>query len=112
MLATQGHIRVAIVVTRFIAGAGGVALRGALALDRDRFSVTILAGHEGDLLDDAAQAGFDVVRLRHMGLQAPEIRRVHAVGWDHYLPRLAEIAEGRDPGVDPWTITRMMGEGS
>ncbi len=53
-----------------------------------------------------------VVRLRHMGLQAPEIRRVHALGWDHYLPRLVEIAEGRDPGKDPWTITRTMGEES
>ena len=66
MPGTQGRIRVGVVVTRFIAGAGGVALRGALALDPDRFEVTILAGHEGNLLDDAAQAGFGVVRLRHM----------------------------------------------
>ena len=66
MPATQGRIRLGVVVTRFIAGAGGVALRGALALDPDRFEVTILAGQEGNLLDDAAQAGFQVVRLRHM----------------------------------------------
>lgn len=66
MPGTQGRIRLGVVVTRFIAGAGGVALRGALALDPDRFEVTILAGREGSLLDDAAQAGFDVVRLRHM----------------------------------------------
>jgi len=66
MPGAQGRIRVGVVVTRFIAGAGGVALRGALALDPDRFEVTILAGHEGNLLDDAAQAGFGVVRLRHM----------------------------------------------
>jgi hypothetical protein len=26
----------------------------------------------------------------------------HSTGWDHYLPRLAETAEGRDPGPDPW----------
>ena len=35
--------RVAVVATRFEAGAGGVALRGALALDASRFAVTILA---------------------------------------------------------------------
>src|SRR4029077_15493581 len=66
MPVSQGRIRVGVVVTRFIAGAGGVALRGALALDPDRFEVTILAAQEGDLLDDAAQAGFGVVRLRYM----------------------------------------------
>jgi glycosyltransferase involved in cell wall biosynthesis len=63
---SQGRIRVGVVVTRFIAGAGGVAMRGALALDPDCFEVTILAGREGDLLDQAADAGFGVRRLVHM----------------------------------------------
>ena len=31
------RLRVAQIVTRFMAGAGGVALRGALALDPDRY---------------------------------------------------------------------------
>ena len=53
-------------VTRFIAGAGGVAMRGALALDPERFRVTILAGREGNLLDQAANMGFGVRRLEHM----------------------------------------------
>lgn len=70
MTSTQGRIRVALVVTRMIAGAGGVALRGALALDPARFHVTVLAARDGDLLEDAADAGFDVVRLLHM---RPEI---------------------------------------
>jgi glycosyltransferase involved in cell wall biosynthesis len=61
-----GKIRVALVVTRFIAGAGGVALRGALALDPGRFSITILAAQDGNLLDDAAKAGLGVIPLRHM----------------------------------------------
>ena len=26
----------------------------------------------------------------------------HAVGWDHFLPRLATTASGGDPGPDPW----------
>ena len=53
-------------VTRFIAGAGGVALRGALALDPNEYSVTIFSAPGGSLLAEAEQAGFKVVRLKHM----------------------------------------------
>ncbi len=53
-------------VTRFIAGAGGVALRGAMALDPNRYSVTILSAAGGPLLAEAEKGGFEVVRLRHM----------------------------------------------
>jgi uncharacterized protein YndB with AHSA1/START domain len=42
-----------------------------------------------------------LVRLRHSGLPTEEARRLHAQGWDHYLPRLILAAEGRDPGPDP-----------
>jgi uncharacterized protein YndB with AHSA1/START domain len=43
-----------------------------------------------------------LVRLRHHGLPGgPEDR--HAVGWEHYLARLAAAAAGRDAGPDPWT---------
>jgi glycosyltransferase involved in cell wall biosynthesis len=55
--------RVATVVTRFQAGAGGVALRGALALDRLRYEVTIVAGSGNRLLDDAAEAGLEVLTV-------------------------------------------------
>jgi glycosyltransferase involved in cell wall biosynthesis len=58
--------RVAVVVTRFIAGAGGVALRGALALDPNEYSVTIFSAPGGALLAEAEKAGFKVVRLKHM----------------------------------------------
>ncbi len=44
-----------------------------------------------------------VVRLRHYGL-SPEQGEAHLEGWDHFLPRLVEAAEGRDPGADPWTM--------
>ena len=54
------------VVTRFTAGAGGIALRGALALDQDRYSITILAAAGGSLLEDAEAAGLRVIRLDHM----------------------------------------------
>ena len=58
------RIRVAQVVTRFMAGAGGVALRGALALDPDRYEVDVrdrqaATGWSGE----ARAAGFEVVVL-------------------------------------------------
>ncbi len=81
-------MKVATVITRLGAGAGGVALRGALALDPARYKVTLIcggtgpAGEEwgsaedfvsgaaavtgappGDLLADAYAAGLDVVRV-------------------------------------------------
>ncbi|MCH8009800.1 MAG: SRPBCC domain-containing protein [Chloroflexi bacterium] len=42
-----------------------------------------------------------IVRLRHSGLTAEQAAS-HKEGWDHFLPRLLEVAEGRDPGKDPW----------
>jgi len=59
-------VRVAHVVTRLIAGAGGITLRGALGLDPDRYSNTILTAQGGPLLDQAREAGLEVIHLRHM----------------------------------------------
>ncbi len=42
-----------------------------------------------------------VVRLRHLGLPADQ-RDGHDEGWEHYMARLVTVAEGRDPGPDPW----------
>jgi glycosyltransferase involved in cell wall biosynthesis len=53
--------RVATVVTRFEAGAGEVALRGALALDPQRFAVTIVAGSGNRLLAEARASGLEVM---------------------------------------------------
>ena len=69
-MTTDDRMHVAVVVTRFVAGAGGVALRGALALDQDRFRVTILSAPGGRLLEEAAAADLEVVLLDHM---SPEI---------------------------------------
>jgi uncharacterized protein YndB with AHSA1/START domain/uncharacterized membrane protein len=41
-----------------------------------------------------------LVRLVHSDL-APEVRRLHAEGWSRFLPRLAAVVAGRDPGEDP-----------
>src|SRR3954454_8175632 len=55
------QVEVAQIVTRFIAGAGGVALRGALHLDRDRYRSTIVTGEGGPLADRARAAGMNVI---------------------------------------------------
>jgi uncharacterized protein YndB with AHSA1/START domain len=46
-----------------------------------------------------ADRGATLLTLRHSGLPAGH-DAFHAMGWEHYLPRLAEIAAGRDPGPD------------
>lgn len=43
-----------------------------------------------------------VVRLVHSDLPSADSANAHAVGWEHYLPRLELAAAGGDPGPDPW----------
>ena len=53
---------VAHIVTRCVAGAGGVAVRGAVSLDRDRYrSILVTGTREGPLLDQARAHGIEVV---------------------------------------------------
>ena len=42
-----------------------------------------------------------IIRLKHSGLTAEQAAS-HKEGWEHYLPRLVELAGGGDPGADPW----------
>jgi hypothetical protein len=37
--------------------------------------------------------------LTHRGLPPDDIA-IHEAGWRHYVPRLAALAEGGDPGPD------------
>ena len=60
------RLRVAQIVTRFMAGAGGVALRGALALDSDRYEVVFVIGSGDRLIQQARTAGFEVVVLERL----------------------------------------------
>jgi uncharacterized protein YndB with AHSA1/START domain len=41
------------------------------------------------------------VTLEHSGLTPGEAEK-HAVGWPHFIERLAVVARGNDPGADPW----------
>lgn len=47
------------------------------------------------------QEGGCLVRLVHRDLPVAERPR-HALGWQHYVVRLAGLASGSDPGKDPW----------
>jgi uncharacterized protein YndB with AHSA1/START domain len=48
-----------------------------------------------------------LLRFSHRDLPDAEAAASHAHGWDHYLPRLAEVAAGGDPGADPWVTGPM-----
>ena len=52
-----------------------------------------------------------LVRLVHHGLPE-EARESHAHGWHHFMPRLAEVAAGNDPGPDEWAVPPDQREGN
>jgi len=41
--------------------------------------------------------------LTHYDLPIEKVQ-THIEGWTHYMNRLQAFAEGRDAGIDPWTI--------
>ncbi|HYT26427.1 MAG TPA: SRPBCC domain-containing protein [Actinomycetota bacterium] len=69
---------------------GEAASVGAMPAGSTRVTVT---------LEDAD--GGTRVTLRHENLPSAELRAGHEVAWDTYLPRLAVVAAGGDPGADP-----------
>ena len=87
----MSRLSVAVVVTRLQAGAGGVAMRGALALDPLRYEVTIIAGDSdggadsdgsGDsMLIRAADAGLHVVRVPQLVSQISPASDARALRW-------------------------------
>lgn len=79
MNASRTHV--VVVVTRFMAGAGGVALRGALGLDPERYDVSFVTGG-GRLVDHARAAGFEVTVLPELVANISpwhDLRAVHAL---------------------------------
>ncbi len=72
-------MRIAVVVTRLQAGAGGVALRGALALDPDRFQVTVITGSGDSLLEDAQAAGLDLHMVPNLVSHISPSHDLHAL---------------------------------
>ena len=88
-LAPARRLRVAHIVTKLTAGAGGITLRGALAADPDRFSSTILAAEGGSLIERAEAAGVEVVQLRHMPITRGVYPRSDYVGYREIADHLA-----------------------
>jgi len=85
----MSQLSVAVVVTRLQAGAGGVALRGALAIDPLRYEVTIIAGDSDggadsdgssdSMLVRAAQAGLHVIRVPELVPQISPVNDARAL---------------------------------
>jgi glycosyltransferase involved in cell wall biosynthesis len=86
---------VAVVITRLQAGAGGVALRGALALDPERYEVTIVTGGCGAGADSDGSGDSMLARAAVAGLtvlSVPELVSPLSPGNDRRaLRRLAEL---------------------
>jgi hypothetical protein len=49
----------------------------------------------------APQGAGTRLTLEHSGLVPAEAKK-HAIGWPHFVERLAMAARGDDPGSDPW----------
>jgi glycosyltransferase involved in cell wall biosynthesis len=62
----DGRVRVAHVITRLEAGAGGVALRGCLAADPTRYAFAIFTATGGSLVGEARAAGLKVIEMSSM----------------------------------------------
>lgn len=91
----MSRVSVAVVVTRLQAGAGGVALRGAQALDPLRYEVTIIAGDSGGGADSDGSGDSMLVRAAAGGLNVvtvPELVAPISPGNDRRaLRRLTEL---------------------
>jgi glycosyltransferase involved in cell wall biosynthesis len=86
--------RVVHVVTRCVAGAGGVAVRGATALDPSRYDSILVTGtREGPLLDRARAGGVEVVVVPE--LVSPISPRADAVALD----RLVDLVRTREADI-------------
>lgn len=91
----------------------GVLIRGTyVTLDRPTM-IEVAWGEAGNALMPPGSTRLRIVfepveegtllRLEHSGLQPAEAAK-HAIGWPHFLDRLAVLAAGGDPGPDPWSL--------
>jgi uncharacterized protein YndB with AHSA1/START domain len=95
---------------RFTLDIGGAPVRGRFLELEAPHRIVISWGYAGsEVLPPGAstvevrlveQSGGTRVELEHRDLPARDARP-HAIGWAHYLARLAIAAPGRDPGPDP-----------
>ena len=95
----MSRLSVAVVVTRLQAGAGGVAMRGALALDPLRYEATIIAGDSGGGADSDGSGDSMLIRAANAGLRVvivPElVSQISPASDSRALRRLTEqLAQG------------------
>jgi uncharacterized protein YndB with AHSA1/START domain len=96
---------------RFELDINGVPVRGAYVKLERPSRLVISWGHAGS---DRLPPGSSTVEIRltphdggtfvevvHRDLPEPEAAQ-HALGWEHFLSRLAVRAAGGHPGPDPW----------
>jgi glycosyltransferase involved in cell wall biosynthesis len=69
----MSRLSVAVVITRLQAGAGGVALRGALAIDPLRYDVTIITGGSGAGADSDGSGDSLATRATEAGLRVVNV---------------------------------------
>jgi uncharacterized protein YndB with AHSA1/START domain len=70
---------------------------GTAAADVPAGSTTI----EIDLVPDGDGT---MVHFVHRDLPSADSAARHAQGWEHYFERFVAVAEGREPGEDPWLV--------
>jgi uncharacterized protein YndB with AHSA1/START domain len=46
-----------------------------------------------------------LLELHHYNLPSEKVTS-NSNGWNHYMDRLHSLAEGKDPGLDPWSIKK------
>jgi glycosyltransferase involved in cell wall biosynthesis len=108
------RLRVVTVITRMAAGAGGVALRGALALDPTRYDITVVTGSAG-LTGEQRFSGESVVTGADAVKDAPDgdlLAQAYAAGLD--VARVADLVPQIAPRQDVKalrTLTRLVADG-
>jgi uncharacterized protein YndB with AHSA1/START domain len=60
----------------------------------------ISAGSTTVSYDLVPDGGGTMLTLTHIGLPDEEAAKMHGMGWEHYMARLAITAIGGDPGAD------------
>jgi len=96
---------------QFTVDINGVPVRGRyLVVDPPR-RIVLTWGHAGsDVFPPGSTTveitltpteGGTLLSVEHRDLPAKQARQ-HAIGWPHFLNRLASAATGRDPGPDPF----------
>jgi len=101
-------------VADFVGGGGVNTVLGEYVEVEPYSRIVFTWGYERRLFQVTAQStavevtltpdgGDTIVRLVHRRL--PGVATTfHRAGWEHYLPRLATVATGGDPGHDPWQV--------